>query len=105
MHVGFAPANCVETICWGIFVMGSVFALRQNVTPNAIMHPLSNRAGLMAVVFLEIFGVSISEQWTYWLVENAALWIFALTVVGVWRLESKRKTLTLSECTEKSMTG
>lgn len=91
MHVGFAPANFVETICWGIFVMGPVFALRQSVTPNAIMHPLSNRAGLMAVVFLQIFSVSISEQWRYWLLENAALWILAITVVGVWHLKSKRK--------------
>jgi membrane protease YdiL (CAAX protease family) len=91
MHVGFAPANFVETICWGMFTMGPVFALRQNVTPNAIMHPLDNRAGLMAIVFLQIFGVSISGAWTYWLVENAFLWILALSVVGAWSYHNRKE--------------
>ena len=48
-------------------------------------------AGLMAIVFLQIFGVSISGAWTYWLVENTALWILALSVVGAWSYHNRKE--------------
>jgi len=91
MHL-FAPANFAELFCMGACVFGVTFALRQNVTPLAIMHPLSNRAGLMVVYFLEIFGVSVSAK-SYWLIEDAALWVLALAVAGAWALLSRNRSL------------
>jgi membrane protease YdiL (CAAX protease family) len=89
MHL-FAPANFVERFFLGVCVQSLVFALRQNVTPLAIMHPLDNRAGLMAFVFLQIFGVVITDANEYWLVSNASLCLLALAVYVVWTFSSRR---------------
>lgn len=89
MHI-FAPANFVERFFIGVCCAGLVFALRKNVTPCAIMHPLCNRADEIGVMFLQIFGVDVTERW-YGLVDVVSLWVLALIIAGIWAWVSKRR--------------
>jgi membrane protease YdiL (CAAX protease family) len=89
MHI-FAPANFVERFFIGACTVGLVFALRQNVTPVAIMHPLCNRADEIGVVFLQIFGVDVTERW-YGLVDTVSLWVLALISAGIWMSLSRHR--------------
>jgi len=89
MHV-FSAATFFELFCYGAFVFGIAFALRQNVTPLAIMHPLANRAGLLALYILQAFNIYIEGLWPYWLAETIATWALALLVYGIWKILATR---------------
>jgi hypothetical protein len=90
MHV-FAPANFFERFFMGACTAGLVFALRQNVTPIAIMHPLCNRADGIGVMFLQIFRVDVTEKW-YSMVDATSLWVLALIAAGIWMLIARHDT-------------
>jgi membrane protease YdiL (CAAX protease family) len=90
MHI-FAPANVVERFFIGACTAGLVFALRQNATPIAIMHPLCNRADEIGVMFLQIFSVDVTEKW-YSLVDTISLWALALITAAIWISLSRHRT-------------
>ncbi len=83
-HV-FSLVNVLETFLYGL-VYGIVFRLRRNTTPTMIVHSVSNRSLLLAVVIPQIWGITISPNSNVGLLLLAGVYaVFLVLGIGLWR--------------------
>lgn len=82
----FGLANVLERFLYGL-VYGIVFRFRQNATPTMIVHPLSNRALLLAVVAPQVFGLSVEPNSPAGLLLLLGIYVLLLVcAIAGWRL-------------------
>lgn len=80
----FDLVNIVERFFHGL-IYAFVFRMRQNTTPTMIVHPISNRSLLLAVVIPQIWGLTLQGAQT-WLFLLALYIILLLAVMAGWKI-------------------
>jgi membrane protease YdiL (CAAX protease family) len=80
----FGLVNFLERFIYGL-VYGFVFRFRQNTTPTMVVHPIGNRALLLAVVIPQIWSVTLqgASQLLFLFLLNVAMLI--LVIIG-WKI-------------------
>lgn len=87
----FGLVNLVERFIYGL-VYGFIFRVRQNTTPTMIVHPMGNRALLLAVVIPQIWGVTLqgASQWIFLLFLSLALPFAVIVGWKILKLDKKK---------------
>ncbi len=78
--------SIVERFLYGL-LYGFVFRLRQNTTPTMIVHPLGNRALLLAVVIPQIWGATVNSTSLTGIALLVGIYVaLILLVILLWRV-------------------
>lgn len=80
----FGLVNFVERFIYGL-VYGFIFRVRQNTTPTMLIHPVGNRALLLAVIIPQIWGVTLQGA-SQWLLLSLLYITMLLSVIIGWKI-------------------